>query len=289
MQNFNFKRFFGNNSTNSDSASKNKRKRGRVCRIEQLEEREMLSVSMGDFDAIKSQYEDLNLGNFADYNIIEVGGAGNQAGGANNNFAFSDTGIRAAIARAGQTTQNDIIVVRTTATQNKITLGGTELAININAAQYGSVTIVSLGANNLTIDADQRSRVFNIDENSTVALGGLTITNGRVASFGGGIVNCGILTVTGCTIVGNTATSSITLSSGGGIYSTNTLTITNSTITGNTATSFSVTANGGGIYSISTLTITNSTITGNMASATATSSSASATGDGVFGGTLTIT
>ena len=39
---------FGNNSTSVNKAKK--RKSGRTCRIEQLEEREMLSVNMLDFD-----------------------------------------------------------------------------------------------------------------------------------------------------------------------------------------------------------------------------------------------
>ena len=60
------------------------------------------------------------------------------------------------------------------------------------------------------------------------------------------------MTITNCTISGNTA------SSGNGIYSSGTLTITNSIISGNTG------GTGGGIYQGgSTLTITNCTISGN--------------------------
>ena len=45
MRNFSLKRLFGNNSAESASTSKNKRKRNRTCRIEELEGREMLSVT----------------------------------------------------------------------------------------------------------------------------------------------------------------------------------------------------------------------------------------------------
>jgi len=49
MTNFDFIRFFGNfNNNDSNSSSKkraNKQRRGRQCRIEQLEEREMLNAA----------------------------------------------------------------------------------------------------------------------------------------------------------------------------------------------------------------------------------------------------
>ncbi|MCL2006371.1 MAG: hypothetical protein FWG73_09490 [Planctomycetaceae bacterium] len=88
-------------------------------------------LDAGLFGAVKAAYTDLDLGNdHTRYNFIEIS--------ANN---ISESALRNTIATAGTTTQDDIIVVRTTATQNKITLGGTELAININASQCGSVTI----------------------------------------------------------------------------------------------------------------------------------------------------
>ena len=229
-----FNRIFGDNST---SNAKRKRQYFRSLCIEELESRELLSVTLGDFDAIREQYADLNLSaNMADYNIIEVGGA--DPINTTDSFAFSDAGIRAAIARAGQTTGNDLIVVRTTEMQNKIALVGTELSISINATTRGSITIVSLGTAKLTIDANQQSRIFNIN-NSSVALAGLIITNGKENFAGGGIYIYSVtltpspLTVTNCTIAGNSSTGG-----GGGIYGstyTSSLTITNCTITENTA------------------------------------------------------
>jgi len=62
MRNFNFLHLFSGNSTNSTSAGKNKRKRGRVCRIEQLEERDLLSVtpfSMGYEDVCNTYADNL--------------------------------------------------------------------------------------------------------------------------------------------------------------------------------------------------------------------------------------
>jgi len=163
-------------------------------------------LDAGLFNAINEAYADLDLGNdHTQYKFIEIQ--------ADN---LSDAALRQAITDAGTTTQDDIIVLHTTATQNKITLGGTELLININAEQWGSVTIVSLGEMPLTIDANQESGVLSIGGN-TVALAGLTITGG-FSDYGGGGIGVGgsnvKLTITQCIISGNTANGQ-----GGGIYS----------------------------------------------------------------------
>ena len=127
--------------------------------FEPLEERQMLSISPADFDAIKAAYPDLNLTSLSDYNVIEITAA-----------QLSDSALRNAIDTAASTPENDLIVLRTTEAQNTIMLDGGELGININAITRGSVTIVSLGGEeNLTIDANEESRVFNIT-NCTVQL-----------------------------------------------------------------------------------------------------------------------
>ena len=289
-------RFFDNNSV---PTSKNKRKSGRICRIEELESREMLSVSTAEFATIKSQYEDLNLTNYADYNIIEI--TADKLSDAQNLFD--------AISDAGETTQNDLIVLRTTATHNTILLSGNELAIDINATSWGSVTIVSLGDEKLTIDANKSSRVLSIGIGSTVALAGLIITGGDAtksssgSGHGGGICSEGTLTITKCKISDNYASSGLTLGDGGGIYSSGALTIIDCLVSRNTAnnrggglytgnnTSVTITGShilyndaggaGGGIYhSSGTLVVTNVEISGNSSSG----------GGGIYsGGTLTAT
>jgi len=206
------------------------------------------TITEAEFLAIKSMYADLNLTNYGDYNIIEITAA-----------QLSDANLRNAISVAASTTKNDLIVARTTTTQNTIMLGGTELAINIDSATYGSVTIVSLGAENLTIDANEESRVFNLTS-SDVALAGLTITHGQTSgsgtsNYGGGIYSNSTLTVTNCTISDNFS------DTGGGIYNCGTLTVTNSTISGN-----STGVNGGGLYNYEgIMTLTNCIIAENSA------------------------
>jgi hypothetical protein len=127
------------------------------------------------------------------------------------------------------------------------------------------------GEGNLTIDGDNRHRVFH-NSGAMVALRGLTVTGGSgggarvvidgVASHkttgpwtvGGGIWNQGTLSLTNCTVSGNT-----TDINGGGIYNEATLTLANSTVSENIA------ENGGGIHNNGTLTLINSTVSGNTA------------------------
>jgi CSLREA domain-containing protein len=99
--------------------------------------------------------------------------------------------------------------------------------------------------------------------------GSLTVTNctlsGNSAPGGGGIDSSGVLTVTNSTVSGNSVNGGSD-GWGGGIVnnSAGTLTVTNSTVSGNSATSY-----GGGILNFGTLTMTNSTVSGNSASVAA--------------------
>lgn len=93
-----------------------------------------------------------------------------------------------------------------------------------------------------------------IFSNQTLTISDCTIS-GNTAGGGGGGVNTGAANISGCAITGNTAVS------GGGISTSGTVTISNCTISGNTATTGS---GGGGVYaSNGVLTMSNTTITGN--------------------------
>jgi len=278
--------------------------------FEGMETRLLLDV----LDDVRAAYPDLNLS--GSYNIIEIGDI--RIPDNVSSFAFTEAGLRAAIARAGETAANDLIVVRTTTAQNTIYLSG-ELVIDFGVVSRGTVTIVSLSPAGetrvpLTIDARNQSRVLRIgggayddipeDTSSpVVSLAGLTITNGRATEYsnggacGGGISNGGSLTVTNSTITGNTVTAQrdgTTGHCGGGIYNGENggLTVTNSAITGNTvivntlilSTSSDLNC-GGGIYSNNFLTVTNSIIAGNSVS-----TNRSASGGGIYSiSSLTVT
>jgi len=125
------------------------------------------------------------------------------------------------------------------------------------------VTIIGPGANLLTVRRDPAAasefRIFEIANGKTVAISGLTISDGLFTSgLGGGIRNSGTLTISSSTISNNSA------SFGGGIYSVGNLTVGNSTISGNSATG----NEGGGIDSAGgALTMSNSTVSGNTSRA----------------------
>jgi len=174
---------------------------------------------------------------------------------------------------------------------------------------YYNVTITGPGpSKSLTISGGGNFRVFEADS-ASVSISGLTITNGHgvsnsstnyagiggaiynglgtmsltgvtlssnAAVEGGAIFNGGPMTITNCTISGNTATTNATLSGlGGGIFNYGTLTVSGSTISNNSALegTGSYSASGGGIFnsyvglsSTGVLIVNNSTISGNSAS-----------------------
>jgi hypothetical protein len=151
--------------------------------------------------------------------------------------------------------------------QGTITLTNGQLAISRNLDLEGP------GAGQLAVSGNPYSRVFDIGGGVTVTIAGLTIANGRAwdfpgAYFGGGIYNTGTLTVSACTITGNTA-----FFRGAGIYNRGTLTVVGSTLTGNVSNDSGNWGDGppatlgGGIYNdaAGTATISNSTISDNSA------------------------
>jgi hypothetical protein len=104
--------------------------------------------------------------------------------------------------------------------------------------------------------------------NANVTLDSLTLTNGYSSGGGGGIrVDGGAaITISNCTLSGNTDDPAIIPSFGGAIYNLGTLTVINSTFSGNiSGNSATPGGYGGGIYNLGTLTAINSTFSGNSA------------------------
>jgi predicted outer membrane repeat protein len=202
--------------------------------------------------------------------------------------------LRAAIAAAQS---GDTIVFSPKLDGQTITLTTGELDITKN------LTIQGPGAAQLAVSSDI-SRVFEVAANTTVALSGLTISNGNApvapgvgtgGGEGGGILNHGTLTVSGCTVSNNYAPGY-----GGGIYNDGTLTVSGCTVSNNYAQFF-----GGGIYNDGRLTVTGGIISGNHSSrgggiyaygtmtisgCTVSGNSVDDVGGGIWnGGTLTVT
>ena len=170
------------------------------------------------------------------------------------NLNTNDISLREAIVNSNP---GDTITFDPSLTDGTITLTLGELVVDNN------LIIRGLGEKNLTIDANNQSRVFKIDDGSNnlldVTIERLTITGGNAdEEAGGGIKNQENLTVNRSIITGNSA------AGGGGILTDDnaSTTINNSTVSNNSASN-----NGGGISTYSaTTTINNSTISGNFAS-----------------------
>jgi hypothetical protein len=178
----------------------------------------------------------------ATYLVNLLGDAGTGSGTAGD--------IRYCINQADQAANaGSTITFDTTALgSNLITLSKGQLAITDN------MTITGPGASKLTISGNKASRVFAITATTAhVTIADLTISGGSIP-YGGGIANLGSLTVSDCTLSGNSAGIA-----GGGIYTSGTLTVTGSTLSGNTAPGSA----GGGIWNTGTLSLSNSTLSGN--------------------------
>jgi hypothetical protein len=200
-----------------------------------------------------------------------------------------------AVAQSNDTIVFDFGSKKANSTPQAITLSsGNELKIGKN------LTIQGPGAGLLTVVAtpspyNDTSRIFEVGATATVTLSGLTINHGGGYSsvystgtggyegFGGGVLNFGRLTISGCALGFNFAASG-----GDGIYNAGTLTVSGSTLFGNSvyggvdlgggiynAGTMSVSAStltsnqayeGGGIYNTGTMTVSNCTLSGNLAS-----------------------
>jgi hypothetical protein len=156
--------------------------------------------------------------------------------------------LRQAIADA-----NDGDIINASGVSGSIQLTAGELPVNKN------VTINGPGADKLSVENTQLSRVFEIASDKIVAISALAIKRGE-AIMGGGIYNAGTLEIIGCTINGNQAVRLREPGSGGGIYNASgaEINIIDSVVSGNSA------DEGGGIYNAGSMQITRTTISGNL-------------------------
>jgi len=202
-------------------------------------------------------YDDPNIpnatgGDGTDIGAVEVSPAHGIVGTNNDNSGAS---LRWCIndAQPGDT------ITFAPAVSGRIKLTSGELVVGNN------LTILGPGAKVLAVDGNGSNRVFHITGGS-VAISGLTITNGSaINANGGGILNYGTLRLSNCSIVGNVASTW-----GGGIQNQGVLSAWNCAIAQNVAFNTNVffAAAGGGINNASSATLVNCTIANNNATAT---------------------
>ncbi|WP_197998912.1 choice-of-anchor Q domain-containing protein [Gimesia aquarii] len=167
-------------------------------------------------------------------------------------YSDGQLSLREAIKLANSNAGADVISFDATLTGQTIVLES-EMSISDN------LTIIGLGADQLTIDGNKNSRIFDIDNGNSntsilVELSGLNLTNGY-SDQGGAVRNSETLSIIDSTITKNEGRIH-----GGGIYTNEgELSVTNSTITENRS------SYGGGIYnSDGLLTVEGSTFSDNL-------------------------
>jgi hypothetical protein len=108
--------------------------------------------------------------------------------------------LREAIEAANNTSGEDVIDFDAALAGNVITLGGSQLEVT------DDLVIAGPGAGQLTVDANDQSRVLQIDASASVQLSGLTISGGFAdETVGGGIINFGTLAIANSIVTDNHA------------------------------------------------------------------------------------
>jgi hypothetical protein len=165
--------------------------------------------------------------------------------------------LRWAIAQANSATTPSTIDFDLGSPTETITLTKGELALKNTAA---AISIDGPGAAVLSISGGYASRVFEVDKGVVASLSGVTITEGVAQGLhrrfygppGGGLYNEGSVTISGCTLSGNSA------HEGGGLFNTGTADLSDCVVSGNGS------YIGGGLNSYyGTLKLTNCTVSGN--------------------------
>ena len=156
----------------------------------------------------------------------------------------------------------DTIVFDPSLAGKTITLTNGQLVINQN------LDIEGLGAGNLTVSGNNASRVFDVANNATATIAGLTITDGLVqgsGTGGGGILNepGSNLNLNNVAFTGNHAFADV----GGAIWNEPgaTATVNACSFTNNQVVGFNGAAEGGAIDDDGTMSVASSTFTGNQA------------------------
>ncbi|CAN5275471.1 hypothetical protein BH11PLA2_BH11PLA2_31310 [soil metagenome] len=175
-------------------------------------------------------------------------------------YTANNLSLREAVRLANESFGADTISFNSTvfATAKTITLGGTQMKIT------DALTITGPGANRLTINGNNTSRIFELGAGTgtAVTLTGLTLTNGRVTPGSGGaivLIN-ETLTLSDCVITGSSAALD-----GGAIYAFDfgaQVLLNRCTFSGNTASRFGGAIN---MYRGGTLNANNCTFNGNTA------------------------
>jgi hypothetical protein len=135
-------------------------------------------------------------------------------------------------------------------TPGTITLGGSELLLT------NSVIIAGPGAGLLAISGNEQSRVLEVAAGVNDTISGLTIENGLAPWSSGGVVNKGNLTLSNCTLSGNSCSNEF---SAGAIFNSGSMMVSGCTLSGNSS---------GTLFNTGSMTVTDCTFSSNSGGST---------------------
>ncbi len=184
--------------------------------------------------------------------------------------AAGECTLRAAIQETNALAGADTINVPSGTYTLSISGADEDAAVTGDLDIVGELTINGAAAAATIIDGGGMDRV--LDVSGTLNASGVTIKNGHVAAWGGGMRNAGSVTLAHGIVSGNTSDWA-----GGGISNSGNLRLDNTVVSSNNDGS----GGAGGIYNRGTMTLTDSTISGNT-------TSQGAGGIGHVGGTATL-
>lgn len=201
----------------------------------------------------------------------------------NDGACDADCSFREAVTAANNAAGDDIVAFGSlfaSAQTISISLG------EISIASNGTLTINGTGANLLTLDANNTSRIISTTPSAVATINGMTFTRGNGAGTldsgrAGAVYNAGgTLTINNSIITNNSAANGGGLNNSASSNIPGNLTLNNCIVSSNTAT-----GSGGGMqnFSTSTVTINNSTFMGNI------SNGSTGGGGGQFNGAVRIT
>ena len=126
----------------------------RLSRLETLEDRALLSVSGAEYDAIRAAYPDLDLPeSLESINAVDLPA---------ENLTVES--LQQAIAAAGETVEDDLLVVRTSDSAHTLVLDGNPIRVSVDSERFGSLAIVAFSSAEtnvpLTVDTQGFSRAM---------------------------------------------------------------------------------------------------------------------------------
>ncbi|MDO5308329.1 MAG: fibronectin type III domain-containing protein [Planctomycetia bacterium] len=154
------RRFFASNASR-EGGTRTRAQNARKLKLENLESREMLSVSPVDYQTLQQTYDQLQLTpDYDQVNLIELS-------------ELSAQSLQEALNQAAQTEQDDVIVLNTELFANqRLELNDTTITVNVDSLTHGDVYILSYGQERASIAVNETQLSFDV-RSGNVFLGGV--------------------------------------------------------------------------------------------------------------------